>query len=236
MTAEQLIDSLYAVAGKRMGTEMLTLDVNGRGAINVFLNLGRPRRAWEFTSLSNERDRPSLALPKAQSVVDILSTFGWRDARQDALTVRDHEPNALQPAIMANGIVGRRITQLSDDSAFTELALQSIDTHEMVKQVFLRILSRPPTYEERAMMHDQICQTFAFRKVKGAKKREGREQVLDVSWNNHLSSDSNRIKVKLERLAREGDPPTQRLRAEWRKQMEDVIYALINSPEFIFIP
>jgi hypothetical protein len=236
MSAEQLIDSLYAVAGKRMGTEMLTLDVNGRGAINVFLNLGRPRRAWEFTSLSNERDRPSLALPKAQSVVDILSTFGWRDARQDALTVRDHEPNALQPAIMANGIVGRRITQLSDDSAFTELALQSIDTHEMVKQVFLRILSRPPTYEERAMMHDQICQTFAFRKVKGAKKREGREQVLDVSWNNHLSSDSNRIKVKLERLAREGDPPTQRLRAEWRKQMEDVIYALINSPEFIFIP
>ncbi|MDE2680269.1 MAG: DUF1553 domain-containing protein [Verrucomicrobiota bacterium] len=236
LTAEQLIDSLYAVAGKRMGTEMLTLDVNGRGAINVFLNLGHPRRAWEFTSLSNERDRPSLALPKAQSVVDILSTFGWRDARQDALTVRDHEPNALQPAIMANGIVGRRITQLSDDSAFTELALQSIDTHEMLKQVFLRILSRPPTSVERAMMHDHICQTFASRKVKGAKPRAGREQVLDVSWNNHLSSDSNRIKVELERLALEGDPPTQRLRPEWRKQMEDVIYGLVNSPEFIFIP
>jgi hypothetical protein len=236
MTAEQLIDSLYAVAGKQIGTEMLTLDVNGRGAINVFLNLGHPRRAWEFTSLSNERDRPSLALPKAQSVVDILSTFGWRDARQDALTVRDHEPNALQPAIMANGIVGRRITQLSEDSAFTELALQSIDTHEMVKQVFLRILSRPPTSQERAFMHDEICQTFAFRIVKGAKPRAGREQVLDVSWNNHLSSDSNRIKVELERLAREGDPPTQLLRAGWRKQMEDVIYALVNSPEFIFIP
>ncbi len=236
MTAEQLIDSLYVVADKRMGTEMLTLDVNGRGAINVFLNLGHPRRAWEFTSLSNERDRPSLALPKAQSVVDILSTFGWRDARQDALTVRDHEPNALQPAIMANGIVGRRIAQLSDDSAFTELALQSIDTHEMVKRIFMRILSRPPTSEERAMMHDQIHQTFALRVVKGAKPRAGREQVLDVSWNNHLSSDSNRIKVELERLARKGDPPTKRLRAGWRKQMEDVIYALINSPEFIYIP
>jgi hypothetical protein len=236
MTAEQLIDSLYAVAGKRMGTEMLTLDVNGRGAIKIFLNLGHPRRAWEFTSLSNERDRPSLALPKAQSVVDILAIFGWRDARQDALTVRDHEPNALQPAIMANGIVGRRITQLSDDSAFTELALQSIDTREMLKQVFLRILSRPPTSNEHVLMHDQICQVFAFRVLKGAKKHEGRERVLDVSWNNHLSSDSNRIKVELEHLAREGDPPTKRLRAEWRKQMEDVIYALINSPEFIFVP
>jgi hypothetical protein len=106
----------------------------------------------------------------------------------------------------------------------------------MVKQVFLRILSRPPTSEERAMMHDEICQTFAFRIVNGAKPREGREQVLDVSWNNHLSSDSNRIKVELERLARKADPPTNRLRAEWRKQMEDVIYALVNSPEFIYIP
>jgi hypothetical protein len=236
MSAEQLIDSLYVVAGKRMGTEMLTLDVNGRGAINVFLNLGYPRRAWEFTSLSNERDRPSLALPKAQSVVDILSTFGWRDARQDALTVRDREPNALQPAIMANGIVGRRITQLSDDSAFTELALQGIETQELLEQLYLRILSRPPNPKERAMMHDHICQTFSFRVLQGAKKNEAREQVLDVSWNNHLSSDSNRIKVELERLALEGDPPTKRLRAGWRKQMEDVIYALVNSPEFIFIP
>ncbi len=236
MSAEQLIDSLYAVAGKRMGVEMLTLDVNGRGAIDVFLNLGHPRRAWEFTSLSNERDRPSLALPKAQSVVDILSTFGWRDARQDAITQRDHEPNALQPAIMANGIVGRRITQLSDDSAFTELALREIDTQELLEQLYLRILSRPPNPKERAMMHDHICQTFAFRVLKGAKKNEAREQVLDVSWNNHLSSDSNRIKVELERLALEGDPPTKRLRGEWRKQMEDVIYALVNSPEFIFIP
>ena len=137
---------------------------------------------------------------------------------------------------MANGIVGRRITQLSDGSAFTELALQSIDTHEMVKRVFLRILSRPPTSNERALMHDQICQTFVFRILKGAKPREGREQVLDVSWNNHLSSDSNRIKVELEHLAREGAPPSQRLRTEWRKQMEDMIYALVNSPEFIFIP
>ena len=175
-------------------------------------------------------------MPKAQSVVDILSTFGWRDARQDALTVRDHEPNALQPAIMANGIVGRRITQLSDDSAFTELALQSIDAGEMLKQVFLRILSRLPTPNERVLLHDHISRWFSARIVKGANKHERREQVRDVSWNNHLSEDSNRIKVKMEQLAREGDPPTRRLRPEWREKMEDVVFALINSPEFIFVP
>ncbi|SVA90712.1 uncharacterized protein METZ01_LOCUS143566, partial [marine metagenome] len=43
-------------------------------------------------------------------------------------------------------------------------------------------------------------------------------------------------KIQLECLAREGDPPTRRLLAEWRERMEDVIFALVNSPEFIFIP
>ena len=150
--------------------------------------------------------------------------------------MRDHEPNALQPAVLANSIVGRRITQLSDDSAFTGLALQSIDTRAMLEQVYLRILSRPPTSVEHGLMNAHICPVFAFRVLKGAKAYEGRDQVLDVSWNNHLSPESNRIKVELEQLARKGDPPTKRLRADWREQMEDVIYALINSPEFIFVP
>ena len=236
MTAEQLVDSLFTVSGKQMGTEQLTLDVNGRGSVTVFMNLGLPRRAWEFTSLSNERDRPSLAIPKVQSVVDILSAFGWRDARQDALTTRDHEPNVLQPAIVSNGIIGKRITQLSDDSAFTELALQPISCERLVKAVYRRILSRLPTEKEQLMMNNHLRAVYNNRVVKGATIFSAQEKVLDVSWNNHFSVEANRIKIELERLAREGDPPTKRLRAEWRERMEDVIYALVNSPEFIFIP
>ena len=106
LTAEQIVDSLFAVSGKAMGVELLTLDVDGRRPVTTFLNLGSPRRAWEFTSLSNERDRPALAIPKAQSVVDILKNFGWRDARQAAVTARDNAPNVLQPAILLNGIIG----------------------------------------------------------------------------------------------------------------------------------
>ena len=57
-----------------------------------------------------------------------------------------------------------------------------------------------------------------------------------VSWANHLSPEATTIKMELERQAREGDPPTKRLRPEWREKMEDMIWVLVNSPEFAFIP
>ena len=44
-----------------------TFDVDGTQVEKNMISLGIPRRAWEFTSLSNERDRPSLAIPKAQA-------------------------------------------------------------------------------------------------------------------------------------------------------------------------
>ena len=236
LSAEQVVDSLFAVAGKEMGVEPLTLDVNGRGTVATFLNLGMPRRAWQFTSLSNERDRPSLAIPKAQSVVDVLQTFGWRDARQDALTRRDDEPNVLQPSALANGIVGRRIAQLSDDSAFTELALRSIDCRELVRLVYRRVLGRVPTQGELITMNQYLCVTYDNRVIKNAPRVIRQEKVLDVSWNNHLSEEANRIKVELEKRVLSGDPPTNRLRSAWRERLEDVVYALVNSPEFIFVP
>ena len=44
---------------------------------DYYQTLGVPRRAWMFASLNNERDRPSLALPHAQTTVDVLEAFGW---------------------------------------------------------------------------------------------------------------------------------------------------------------
>ena len=63
-----------------------------------------------------------------------------------------------------------------------------------------------------------------------------REPLRHVSWSNHLSEEANRIKIELEKRAREGDPPTVALQANWRERMEDMLWALMNSPEFIFIP
>ena len=57
-----------------------------------------------------------------------------------------------------------------------------------------------------------------------------------VSWSNHLSPEATKIKMELEKLAREGDPPTRRLEKDWRERMEDAVWALFNSPEFVFVP
>ena len=57
-----------------------------------------------------------------------------------------------------------------------------------------------------------------------------------VSWSNHLNAEATKIKIKMEAEARAGDPPTLRLSQDWRMRMEDMVWALVNSPEFVFVP
>ncbi|MCB1275849.1 hypothetical protein, partial [Prosthecobacter sp.] len=57
-----------------------------------------------------------------------------------------------------------------------------------------------------------------------------------VAWSNHLSAGANSIKIEMEKRAREGDPPTTALRADWRERLEDMVWATINSPEFVHLP
>ena len=238
MTAEQIVDSAFAAAGKEFGAEEMNLDPEGRRSIESFLNLGVPSRGWHFTSLSNERDRPALALPVAQNIVDLLIAFGWRESRQDPITERDETPNVLQPAVLANGVAGRRIVRLSDDSAFTELALEDRTLEELVEAVFLQVLTRRPTATEKQMFVELLADGYADRitapKASSATRRQDRRTA--VSWSNHLSAEATIIKLELEKAVRAGDPPTERLRGQWRERIEDMVWALVNSPEFVFIP
>ncbi len=238
LSAEQIVDSLFQVAGKDFECEPLNFDLDARRTIKDFVNLGAPRRAWEFVGLSNERDRPSLGKPTAQPVTDVLTVFGWRDSRAEPKTTREEAPNVLQPALLANGILGARITRLSDDSAFTALALRDQPLDDLVTQLFHRVLSRAPSGEERATFTAALRDGYEdrIRAVPSGDLPKKPRQTKFAMWSNHLHPDSTPIVYELEKIVRAGDIPTPRLVPTWREKMEDAIWALMLTPEYAFIP
>ena len=237
LTAEQMVDSLYAAVGKTFDTEMLTLDSEGRRPESSFLNLGAPTRSWQFCSLSNERDRPALALPRAQAIYDLLVVFGWRDSRPQSVTERQQDSTVLQPLTLANGTAGRRLIQLSDGAIATELAVAAKSPEELATQLFRHILSRTPTDQELAAFSNELREGFSDRLIPNAVVKDQPPVIRDpISWSNHLHPRATEIKQQIEALVRAGDPPSVRLKAEWRVRAEDALWVLLNSPEFAFVP
>ncbi len=239
LAAEQIVDSLFAVTGKPMSSELLTLDNDAKSAAKDFLNLGYARRAWQFTGLSNDRDRPALSMPKTQAIIDVLQMFGWREARQGPLSARDDSPNVLQPAVLANGDMGNgRIARLTDDCTVTDLCVENQPLPALVEAVFARVLSRPPTPAERAKFTSYLQAGYAERVVDCGprKSRKDFDPAQLLSWTNHLNAKASEIKYAVEEKARLGDEPTPRLKPDWRERMEDVLWAMVNSPEFVFVP
>ena len=239
MSAEQVIDSAHLSVGKNLDCEPLNLNPPGDRPLRQFLNMGVPRRAWELTALSNERDRPSLALPRAQALVDMLTTFGWRQSRQNPATDRDDGPSPMQTLMLANGAMGTRITRLSDDSVFTRLSLEDRPLEDLIREAYLRVLSRPPTDQESEVFADYLRPVYDDRKVEGAVLSEvddSNKTDSRVSWASHMDSRATLIRMEEERKVRMGDDPTETLKPEYRERFEDALWALVNSPEFKLLP
>lgn len=240
LQAEQIVDSLFATTGKPFRTEEVSLDIDGARDIKNSISLGQPTRSWMLTSTSNERDRPSLSLPRIQAVCDVLQAFGWRGARQDPISVRDADPNTLQPAILSNGTMGKWLTVLSDDHDVTALAIEAESPEVLIDQLFLKLLTRHPTAEELHVYTQAITPGFKERvheQETGNREPETtRTRPKYVTWSNHLDPEATRVRQQQEADARRGDPPTQRLTQSWRTQMEDVLWSLLNAPECVFAP
>lgn len=238
LTAEQVVDSLFHASGHPMRVDELTFDQDGRRPAKTMISLGRPNRAWQYATLSNERDRPSLALPRAQAVTDVLEAFGWNGSRQNALTERDHDPNVLQPGILANGVMAGWVTRASADSELANLAATAGSPEQLVQSLFLRFLVRRPTAEEHEQFVPLIADGFDQRLLPSEEvvRPEPPPPLEYVSWTNHLNSKANEIKIEMERRARIGDPPDPRLRPRWRQAYEDIVWSLVNSPEFVLVP
>lgn len=238
MTAEQVVDSAFQAVGKAIQTEKLTMDVEGVQPASRFLNFGFPERAWEFTTLANERDRPSLALPKVQAVIDVLKAFGWRNSRPEPATEREEAPNLIQPGVLANGTLGIWLTRLTDDSRLTAMMMEDLTVEQLTEKLFMQLLTRRPTESERQDFLALLAPGFEERVVPESDWGTPHEprRFRYVSWSNHLNSEANVIKMQMQELVRKGPPPTRFLKTEWRERAEDAVWSLLNSPEMILVP
>ena len=239
LSAEQIVDSLFAATGLDMETEILTVDVGGGRPWSNAVSLGKPERAWMFGGMANNRDRPSLILPRAQAVIDVMTAFGWRASRQEPIDKRNSPLSPLKPAILNNGIMSSWLSRLSDAHEFTDIAIHAQTCRELVDTSYLRILGRYPITEERAVAMAFLEPGFPKRVV----ETDGswiavtpREPKSYVTWGNHLHPDADGAAMAAAVAAKAGDPPTKRLDADWRERMEDFVWSLINLPETIHYP
>ncbi|MCA8993104.1 MAG: DUF1553 domain-containing protein [Planctomycetaceae bacterium] len=237
MTGEQVVDSLYRVGGKPLAAEELTIDADGRQDESRFGHLGIPHRAWQLVAVSNERDRPSMSLPVAQSINDLMAAYGWRQQRQEPLTVREDATTALQPLALAHGTAANRVIDYSDYSRLTAHALEAKTADEYVEWLFLTILTRNPTTEERELFADILRDGFDQRVVAGPEVLRPKKIFrTGITWATHFAPEADVEAVNRQREILEGDAPSQRLDADWRQRAEDITWVLLNSPEFVFVP
>ena len=107
-----------------------------------------------------------------------------------------------------------------------------------METIFLRFLTRQPTQAEQAQFLPLIQEGFESRIIPKQQRVPipWPKKIPAVSWSNHLSPEANSIMVELEQRAREGEPAPNALETNWRERTEDVLWALINTPELLFVP
>jgi hypothetical protein len=234
--AEQLVDSLFAATGKPFRVEPINIDLDSARPMSVSLDLGVARRSWMLASNSNERDRPSLVLPRMQVVSEVLEVFGWRPERPDALGgMRKVEPNVLQAALLANGTMMMWLVRLSEDHGLVPLVLEDQPVERLIDRLYLRLLTRMPTAAERNKCASILRAGYESRIVvrpPPPAPSGPRVRPRYVAWSNHMSSEANLARVEQAADARRGDPPTAKLVQDWRERFEDVLWGLLNAPEW----
>jgi hypothetical protein len=57
-----------------------------------------------------------------------------------------------------------------------------------------------------------------------------------VSWSNHLDAEATIVRQAQEAAARKGEPPSAKLNNDWRQRLEDILWAMLNAPEWAFSP
>lgn len=238
LSAEQIVDSLHHATGRSIDVEELTFVHDGRRDLGHRQTLGTPTRAWMFGDLKNERDRPSLSLPKARAVVDVLEAFGWTGSRQMPIAQRESDPNVLQPGVLANGTLSMSLIRAAHQSELAELAVRAESPESLVDSLFLRFLNHLPKPAERSVFSAALSIGFEQRLVPREKvvSVEKLPRLPQVTWFNHARARANEIQLETERRVLAGPPPDPRLSSQWRSAYEGAVWSLINHREFVWMP
>jgi hypothetical protein len=232
LSAEQVVDSLFVAVGKEFRAETLGVHATDPGAVQ----LPQPRRAWQFAALPNERDRPALGMPVNQTIVDVMQTFGWNGSRQQPRSEREETTSALQPLMMSNGVMSQRIVRLSERSAITDLCLQEISVATLVDRLFLSVLSRLPDQSESEQFVSFLSPGFQQRRTGRQARPFEPLGTFQPDWRKHLEAEQTSLMLESQRRVSRGEAPTARLKDDFRERVEDALWALINSPEFVVMP
>ena len=130
------------------------------------------------------------------------------------------------------------LTRLSAEHGITAECLKERPGVDLLEAVFLRLLTRRPTQGEKERVLALLGQVYSQRIIPVADREPipWPKKIPAVSWSNHLSPEANVYVLELEQRAREGDTPSNALNIAWRERMEDTLWAVINSPESLFVP
>ena len=237
LSAEQVVDALHSSTHQKIDSEILTFVFDGGRSLKQRNTLGKPTRAWMMGTLNNSRDRPSLAKPKAQTIVNVMKAFGWTGTRQKPVHQREKDPSVLQSGILANGVLVSNVARVSNQSFLAEIALDSKSAPELIENIFLRFLGRLPNQREQISALDLISAGFENRIIPKADshKPEEPEKLPLITWFNHLSPEATTIQIEVEKQVRQGPPVDPRINPDWRERYEDLIWSLINHREFVWL-
>ena len=223
MRAEEIVDSLHVTVRRPFKSERIAYQK---------LDYGTPRRTWQIVSLSNEEDVAVLAKPLLQEIITLAKAFGWRDQRPNPVSVRNDDPHALQPLAMANGELMHRLVRFTDRSYFTELSKRAATLDQYGERLFLNTLSRLPTDREKKWLRSELGSVWKRRLVPPGRqeKRKVESRVKEVTITDAIAAHEYIMQV------RQGEPATTALTPSFRRMAEKVLWAVLNSPEFIFLP
>jgi len=237
MTAEELVDSLYVASLKQMEwqTEEININLTGRQK-NDFTNFGRPQRAWQFGSVATNRDRPSLVMPLAQMHIDVLGAWGWRSDRSEPLTERPNAAiNMRQQAVVANSTLMTWLTRITDEMPHAWGAFEADATViGVVERVYAHVLGRGPSPTERDEAEALLGSGFDSRLTEKPPNAP-RSSTRYLSWYNHLHPSATPRAMAEQASVLAGPEPSARLEAAWRERLEDLLWSLLNSPEFYVV-